>query len=386
MKNRSPQLPVKNGSESAFEHVLSSYMNSRDCSTVALNLFAIKCPGRFRQQGLTLVELMISLLIGAFLVGGILQIFLSTKKTYAVQENLSEIQENVRFASEFLNESVRQAGYQGCRPLNVTADSPILQASAPTNSAMVGLTINTAVVGHEWVTATSTRSPAVNANISNIVAGTDVITLAAGESCGGFLSANLADATAAADIALVNTNSCTISDGTALIISDCSASDIIRATTGATKTTVKHAGQVLSKAYAAGAEVMIYHEYSYYIRNGADGRPALWRRDNAADQGSNNPSEMLSGVEDLQITYGVETDAVGNANYGAPNYYTTANNVPSMSQVTSVRLSLLLASSGDNITEKPISFTFNSTNASVPTDRRIRRVVDSVVAIRNRSK
>lgn len=66
------------------------------------------------QLGVTLVELMIASLIGAFLLGGVIQGFVSSKQTYRVQDNLSRLQENGRFAMYFLTRDIRMAGYWGC--------------------------------------------------------------------------------------------------------------------------------------------------------------------------------------------------------------------------------------------------------------------------------
>ncbi|MCX7107342.1 MAG: PilW family protein [Methylococcales bacterium] len=66
------------------------------------------------QTGLSLIEIMIALLIGVFLLGGILQIFIGSKQTYKMQENLSRLQENGRFALDFLGKDLRSAGYREC--------------------------------------------------------------------------------------------------------------------------------------------------------------------------------------------------------------------------------------------------------------------------------
>ena len=66
------------------------------------------------QTGLSLVEIMIALLIGLFLLGGVLQIFINSQQTYRMQENLSRLQENGRFAIDFLAHDSRMAGYWGC--------------------------------------------------------------------------------------------------------------------------------------------------------------------------------------------------------------------------------------------------------------------------------
>ena len=66
---------------------------------------------RNRQYGFTLVEILVTLTISLFLVGGILQIFLNNKQTYRAQEGLSRIQENGRSAIDVLGSNIRQAGY-----------------------------------------------------------------------------------------------------------------------------------------------------------------------------------------------------------------------------------------------------------------------------------
>ncbi len=67
-----------------------------------------------KQQGMTLIEIMISLLIGVFLIGGVLQIFINTRQTYRMQENLSRMQENGRFALSFLSNDIRMADFREC--------------------------------------------------------------------------------------------------------------------------------------------------------------------------------------------------------------------------------------------------------------------------------
>lgn len=64
-----------------------------------------------KQQGLSIVELMVALAVGMVLIAGILQVFLSSKNTYAVNEAMSRVQENGRFALEFIANSARHAGY-----------------------------------------------------------------------------------------------------------------------------------------------------------------------------------------------------------------------------------------------------------------------------------
>ena len=61
------------------------------------------------QAGLTLVELMVAMVIGLLLLAGISQVFVSNKQTYRLLEAQSHVQENGRFAFEFMARDVRMA-------------------------------------------------------------------------------------------------------------------------------------------------------------------------------------------------------------------------------------------------------------------------------------
>lgn len=65
-----------------------------------------------RQRGLTLVEIMVALVISLFLLAGLLQMFIGTRQSSKVQENLSRVQETGRFAIDFLGRNIRLAGYR----------------------------------------------------------------------------------------------------------------------------------------------------------------------------------------------------------------------------------------------------------------------------------
>ena len=74
------------------------------------------CPSRTRRSwsGFSLVELMVAIVISSLLLVGVLQIFISSRESYKLDEGLSRIQENGRFATEFLEREIRMAGHMGC--------------------------------------------------------------------------------------------------------------------------------------------------------------------------------------------------------------------------------------------------------------------------------
>jgi type IV pilus assembly protein PilW len=66
-----------------------------------------------KQSGMSLVELMISLLIGSILMVGAVSIFLKSKDTYRLNETMGRIQENARLALTMLGPDMRMASFWG---------------------------------------------------------------------------------------------------------------------------------------------------------------------------------------------------------------------------------------------------------------------------------
>jgi len=109
-----------------------------------------------KQSGFSLLEVMIALLIGLFLLGGVLQLFSDAQQTFRMQSNLARLQENGRFALDFLEHDVRMAGYWGCMTsssgdisgtagVSVVPDTIILQgAFVLTPTGICGNPVNSA--------------------------------------------------------------------------------------------------------------------------------------------------------------------------------------------------------------------------------------------------
>lgn len=62
-------------------------------------------------RGFTLVELLIALTIGLLITVLISQVFVGSKRAYATTDDLSRMQENMRYAHDLLGRSVRMASY-----------------------------------------------------------------------------------------------------------------------------------------------------------------------------------------------------------------------------------------------------------------------------------
>lgn len=80
-----------------------------------------------KQTGMTLMELMISMVIGVFLLGGITVAYLAMRTTTAETVALSEMQQNGRMALSLLTADIQLAGFRGMLPTyssNVVAPAP----------------------------------------------------------------------------------------------------------------------------------------------------------------------------------------------------------------------------------------------------------------------
>ena len=93
-----------------------------------------------KQTGLSLVELMVALAIGSFLIVGAIQIYNQSRQAFVINESIARIQETAQFAMDTLEADIRMASNWGrsSRPINIEGrsiegtDNPI-NLPAPTD-------------------------------------------------------------------------------------------------------------------------------------------------------------------------------------------------------------------------------------------------------------
>lgn len=379
-----------------------------------------------RQSGLSLVELMVSLVIGLILMAGVIQIFLNSRNTQIAHEESMRLQENLRFASYFINKDLRSAGYLGCTSLTdyleLTSmlqdkDSGLNLENFAPGVGLQGWSAEGTRAGDELTLPTgapqSTASGWVTASASAGGTGLDEIKAMPGSdifrvwSAGGALSLSPIDPNGA-DPWIEVTGQHNISENQLLLVTDCQQTLIARACAtkgepGANKKSEirvnsscgnKPPGQVkaeeLLKGLAEPAEVLAISSYIYYIGKRADAaknRPALFRRPLSDNGTAGAPEELVEGVESMQVLYGIDTNGdreVDRDSSGNP-VYVSAEDVPNWQQVISVKVALLM-SSEDQVRTEADTATYDLLGVTVkpPADRRLRRVLTSTVALRNR--
>jgi type IV pilus assembly protein PilW len=65
----------------------------------------------FNKKGVTLIELLIGLIISGIVVAGFYRLFITQTKTYAVQDQVAEVQQGIRSSMEILLRDLRMTGF-----------------------------------------------------------------------------------------------------------------------------------------------------------------------------------------------------------------------------------------------------------------------------------
>ncbi len=352
-----------------------------------------------QHSGFSLVELLIAMVLGLVLSAGAIQIFVNNGSVYRMENELSRMQENGRFIVNSMVEDIRMAGYNGCSSRSITKITSIANDPFPISNGTPTEPFN----GTEYIQGfESGLNIHAGLNIAGALPGSDVLSVQRASSCG----AQLTNIFPAAGNIVVAANNCGFEDNQVVLVTDCRNADIFQissVTPNAGDQTIAHAtgvnrnGGILDSGstYNTDASVYRYIANSYFIANDANGQPALFRSswlpngNNALEAGlptaggDFNTQILAQGVQDMQILYGEDTGGDSSA-----DQYLTADAVGDWDDVRSVRISLLLQSLNDNITQGPRQITFNGALVNdvndAASDRRMRTIYTTTVTLRNR--
>lgn len=359
---------------------------------------------RTAQRGLSMIELMVALLLGTILTATVLQMFLGSRTTYAMQSALSTMQENARFAIDLMARDLRIAGYIGCSTNTTVANT--LRNTSNGNAVYAQFNMSEPVALEDnYSSSTGTGIPLPTG--ATPTSGTDIV------------SVKFADGNGSCTVENHVASSATIrcyanhdyQKGQILIISDCAHSAVFQQSNtvnpnSQTKQINHNTGQAvpgnctkglglpldcsttLGTAYTfpAGATIQLFKNYTYYIDDNAFGSPALYRSAIVLTSGSAEleAQELVEGVENLQITYGVDTDDDGDADYYvAADTNGDGSEDLDVTEVVAIRVSLLMRSIEDNVLSSAQTYSYNGASVTA-TDRRLRKVFTATITLRNR--
>jgi len=332
---------------------------------------------KYRQIGLSLIELMISLAIGLIVVLAVTNIYISNRATFRTQEALAQVQQNARISFELLAHDVREAGFNPCgipssQVMNVLNDKAGKWWSNWAGGIIQGFE-NADDAGNQPVakgTATNTRLVKTDA----------VIIRGTLPACDGKDMGIVKHVPASAEFETSSSPSC-IASGDVLMACDPKQAAIFQATssTAATKKITHIDGNTVSPGncskglgnptvctavgssytFESGGIISRLYAVYWFIGTNDRGGKSLFRArtvNNPAPQAiSTLIEEIAEGVSDLQMEYLVRKGGV------LAGAYVTANNVPAADwdSVVAVRATLDIESSKAQGTDgKPIKRTF----------------------------
>jgi type IV pilus assembly protein PilW len=355
-----------------------------------------------RHGGFSLVELMVAMALSLILLGGVLAIFASSRKTYETTDRLSRIQESGRFALDVIVRDLRSAGYIGCsRRAPLTNALGVTEGTAAEDSLLWDFEVPVQgfdAQGDEWVPALNVgtdwgASGAVSANGAGDAL---VIRGPRGEFEPVRVTTGMADYT---DPVTVAAAPALLEAGDIVLISDCdwamSGRTIFQitannagvlehadaaASTGPAGNLPGNSTTELSGAFTFNAELVPMQSVVYYLGPNTSTAEAedtsLWRR----VSGSGVAEELVEGVEALQVLYGENTGSAA-----APEIeYRPADEVDDWQSVTTVRIALLVRSLSEYGTEVGLD-NYNLLGLDIPNpgDRHMRQVFQTTVNLRN---
>jgi type IV pilus assembly protein PilW len=314
------------------------------------------------QGGFTLVELMISIVVGMVIIAALALLFANNSRARQEMDKTSQQIENGRYATQYLRDDLRLAGYWGeFSPESLTPPAAVPDPSL-TDDASVSAAVPLHVQGyHSGMDATfdSTLPAGVTALLTDRKANTDVLVVRRASTCvAGPSSAE--PGCSAQDLATskyFQTSLCTTQldalaaaghyDYQFLIGTDANAFTTANAniTTAPTYLTQRDC--------ATAAVTRAVHVHIYYVANNdvaGDGIPTLKMVSLKANSFA-APVAIAEGIEAMQLEWGLDDGTGGAAiNDGIPDNWKTdpaygiaaaADQVTAWQRVTAVKVHLI---------------------------------------------
>ncbi len=324
-----------------------------------------------QQYGLSLVEILVALVISLFLLGGVIQVFVANKTTYSFSEGVSRVQENGRYAIDKMTQDIRMAGFRGCANENFVNNlNPNGEGYSTTQHDFFGqpdiegtdndklnnsdsLVIRGAAPGQANVVEpyNSPTSANIHVNVASFIETGDIVLLSNCRGADIFQITNLTQGAEASKFAVVHNTGTGEEPG------------------NYNPDTCK-SGHCLSQTYGGDSALLKMQTVTYTIETGDSGEPALFR------SVFSTKSELVDGVENLQILYGVLSALNGTYQY------VSSGSVADWDEVVAVRIMLLMRSPENVAIEGSQKYFFNGQNLT-SNDNRLRQVFTTTIALRN---
>ncbi|MBI3575497.1 MAG: PilW family protein [Gammaproteobacteria bacterium] len=289
---------------------------------------------------------MIVITLGVMITAVIGSIFISGNKNYNQDDRYARMQENGRFAMNLVAQDLSMAGLWGY----LTENTSSVTGLGTDCGVVFDLASPVGLVNSPTATAANTAHSCISA--STFVANTDVLTV---KRVKGRSETSLTDGIAYLEV-----------DGTAANLSF-------------------RSGGI--PAYDNTKNYWRYLAHTYYIANktGANGIsvPTLYRKTLTGPTVSMTAEELIEGIENIQVQFGVDSDATAD---GVPNYFTSSPSSSDLAKAYVARISILartLTPDPDTSYQNTSTYDLGEGTVGPFNDRYQRVVFTSMVALRN---
>jgi prepilin-type N-terminal cleavage/methylation domain-containing protein len=102
----------------------------------------MKIQALFNKKGITLIELLVALVICGIVVAGIYRVMIAQNKAYTVQDQVVEVQQNIRNAMEIMVRDLRMNGFD--------YDNSTSLVQIPNTASLIQVTGNSITVEYEY--------------------------------------------------------------------------------------------------------------------------------------------------------------------------------------------------------------------------------------------
>lgn len=337
--------------------------------------------GMTKEKGVTIVELMVALALGLFLLGGVITIYVSSRQAYRTSDALTRVQDNGRFAMELISRDLRRVGYKG-KCLN---DVNVLLNTAHADYRADLFDLDNAITG--WENA----SGAYADGMKDYRPQTDVMFLKHAANATGATARGVTPPDAAA---IVLDEGGDVEQGEIVVVSDALGCDMFQNVAAANAGALNraHGGKFapgnripataqFSHQYDQRMEILTLSSSVYYIgKASGNADPASFALKRLTYGRGTAPEdvELIEGVLDLQVRYGIDTNTDRQV-----DRYVMAKDVPQWGQVVSAQVCIVAASTEPNVAPEAMSVSCHGERIAIP-DRRLGQAFTATIALRNR--
>ncbi|MCL6416185.1 PilW family protein [Aestuariirhabdus sp. Z084] len=354
-------------------------------------------------RGYSLVELLIAMALGLFLILGVAQIFIGTSNSSRGQTALAEVHESARYALHFLRQDLEIAGDKGCIMGNVGLVNKLNDANnTATNfwwnfsEEVNNWVLMRGIEGFEYDAGTNDWDRTPDARITDRLANSDILVVRGATgiaipvkgSAGVNGNLDLHDNihTLEKDDIVVATYDC-LNSAIWQITNDPAGGTSVEynACTATANTPCNNSLNTQMELDPAPSND-IYPELRklstrvYYVRENGSNVPSLYRVTNT----DSAPQELVEGVERLNITYGVNSN---NNEWETVKEYLAADEIEAnggdWGQVTSARIEMLVRSTMPNSASGRQNLRFDGQNVPF-NDGFLRSTFELTVNLRGR--